>query len=566
MKPTTNMIWHICKKDLKLLWPFVLGAAGIQVTSAGLCYAMDHIRVSEALLNISNLLQLGALLASALLIATVVHQDAIPGVRQDWLVRPLSRRDLLLAKVLFVLLLVHGPILLTDTMEGLLNGFPVGQSLTAAASRSLYLLIGLSLPVLAFASLTRNMAELVIGAVLGSLGFVLFKLFINLINSYGEIGPVMATGLSWIRESVMFAVAVVGSSTVLAIQYFRRKTIRARWLMAVAGFVFLLGHTVPWHFAFAVEQQLSPNPGAGRAIKATFDPIGSKFRLPEGMNHNNLFRAGGLTRDEASTIYLPIRVAGLAESTVLNADRAEVLLTTSDGKMVYHGRADDLLVRKDSNLEPVSFNIGLRRIGWREIGPADMAVPKNFVPGGGEALVYQGLPIPRHLYERIKDQPLRLEINYSLTLLDSSSYSIPALGGDMLIPKFGHCRTQMDDDGDDVQLRCVQAGGESNCVAFFLEHAPSGRRNPIRFGCWPNYSPYSAQYTPDSLTRFEGAVPFRDLAGLAKYPVDAAKLPESRVVLRIYQPQEHFTRRLVIPEIHLSDWESLEHDRAVASR
>src|SRR2546429_8439391 len=107
MKPTTNMIWHICKKDLKLLWPFVLGAAGIQVTSAGLCYAMDHIRVTEALLNISNLLQLGALLASALLIATVVHLDAIPGVRQDWLVRPLSRRDLLLAKVLFVLLLVH---------------------------------------------------------------------------------------------------------------------------------------------------------------------------------------------------------------------------------------------------------------------------------------------------------------------------------------------------------------------------------------------------------------------------------------------------------------------------
>src|SRR5437016_10153378 len=98
-------------------------------------------------------------------------------------------------------------------MEGLLNGFPVGQSLTAAASRSLYLLLGLSLPVLAFASLTRNMAELVIGAVLGSLGFVLFKVFINLINNYGEIGPVMATGLSWIRESTMFAVAVVGSST-----------------------------------------------------------------------------------------------------------------------------------------------------------------------------------------------------------------------------------------------------------------------------------------------------------------------------------------------------------------
>src|SRR5437660_11838534 len=135
MKPTTNMIWHICKKDLQLLWPFVMGAAGIQVTSAGLCYAMDHIRVTEALLNISNLLQLGALLASALLIATVVHLDAIPGVRQDWLVRPLAGRDLLLAKVLLVLFLVRGLVLLTATMEGCLKGFPVAESLTAAASR-----------------------------------------------------------------------------------------------------------------------------------------------------------------------------------------------------------------------------------------------------------------------------------------------------------------------------------------------------------------------------------------------------------------------------------------------
>src|SRR5437763_14665405 len=112
--------------------------------------------------------------------------------------------------------------------------------------------------------------------------------------------------------------------------------------------------------------------------------------------------------------------------------------------MVYHGRADDLLVRKDSNLEPVSFNIGLRPMGWREIGPADMAVPKNVVPGSGEALVYQGLPIPRHLYERIKDQPLRLEINYSMTLLDSSHYSIPAWGGDMLRQYVGQCRAEME--------------------------------------------------------------------------------------------------------------------------
>src|SRR5260370_33604854 len=101
--------------------------------------------------------------------------------------------------------------------------------------------------------------------------------------------------------------------------------------MAIGGFLFLLGYMVPWHFAFAVQQRLSPNPGAGSVITTEFDPSGSRFRLPEGTNHNSAFsaRGAGLTSDEASTIYLPVRIRGLRESTVLNADRAEVQLTTA---------------------------------------------------------------------------------------------------------------------------------------------------------------------------------------------------------------------------------------------
>jgi hypothetical protein len=58
------------------------------------------------------------------------------------------------------------------------------------------------------------------------------------------------------------------------------------------------------------------------------------------------------------------------------------------------------------------------------------------------------------------------------------------------------------------------------------------------------------------MTRFGAGLPFHDPSGLAQYPVDGSQLAESRVVLRIYQPLDHFTRRLVIPEIRLKDWES----------
>jgi len=33
-------------------------------------------------------------------------------------------------------------------------------------------------------------------------------------------------------------------------------------------------------------------------------------------------------------------------------------------------------------------------------------------------------------------------------------------------------------------------------------------------------------------------------------------LPKSQVVLRLYEPQDHFTRQVIIPAISLRDWES----------
>jgi hypothetical protein len=54
--------------------------------------------------------------------------------------------------------------------------------------------------------------------------------------------------------------------------------------------------------------------------------------------------------------------------------------------------------------------------------------------------------------------------------------------------------------------------------------------------------------------RFGRNLPFHDPTGLAHYPVDGSQLAESQVVLRSYQPLDHFIRRLVIPEIRLKDW------------
>src|SRR4029453_3618761 len=108
------MVRHILKKDWQLLWPLVAALTALQILLAFARYRAGHFlnglpTVPAAFLE---------LLAAATLIVLVVHEDPVPGVRQDWLVRPIPRRDLFFAKLLFVFLLGRG--------AGGGAGFPAG--------------------------------------------------------------------------------------------------------------------------------------------------------------------------------------------------------------------------------------------------------------------------------------------------------------------------------------------------------------------------------------------------------------------------------------------------------
>jgi hypothetical protein len=131
------MIWHIFKKDWRLLWLFAIccGALHFVLNATRLSlgrfyqarFALANLDSSSFLpgrrLFLGSGLPLIALLGSAFLIVAIVQQDAIPGLRQDWLVRPIWRRDLLVAKLVAVLVMVQAPIFLADLAEALATGF-----------------------------------------------------------------------------------------------------------------------------------------------------------------------------------------------------------------------------------------------------------------------------------------------------------------------------------------------------------------------------------------------------------------------------------------------------------
>jgi hypothetical protein len=59
---------------------------------------------------------------------------------------------------------------------------------------------------------------------------------------------------------------------------------------------------------------------------------------------------------------------------------------------------------------------------------------------------------------------------------------------------------------------------------------------------------------PDVISQLTVGLRFRDPQGLMQYPVDGSRLAATRVRVTSYRPVAHFTRRLVIPDIHLSEW------------
>ena len=524
------MAWHIFNKDVRLLWRLAVGVSLVHFVAVAGMFRLGHFDYDPLfgapLLQLFHLL---AFLSTGFLIIAVVHQDAIPGVRQDWLVRPIHRRDLLLAKFLFVLVLAQSPIFLADLTEALASGFPLSQSLAAAASRSMYLLFSFSLPILIFATLTRNVTEVVIGGLLAFAGYVGFQVLWHALS--GDMNFVIgvgntAAGITWITESLQLLLFALGAIVILRLQYWRRKTGVARWLAVGVAVFCLLTQRLPWQSAFAMERSLSQNPIAAKDISVAFDPDLGKFRRPSGLSLEATGERLALRAAGMRSLSLPLHLSGLPADTVLKSDRSDAHLIGLDGNASSISKSTDFEIRNEGS-------------------------------GNSEAHVWQGLYVPSSTYNRIKDQPIRLEIDYSLTLLTlSTSHAISALNGDQRMVGVGWCKTKMNDAESDIRLMCLQAGKAPSCATAFLEYMPSGQRNPEVSSCAADYAPFfRGSLINDALSRFRTNLPFRDPNGLVHYQVDAPKLAESRIVVRTYGAVDHFTRRLVIPAIRLRDWQ-----------
>jgi hypothetical protein len=522
------MIWHIFKKDLRLLWPLVLIVALAEALDDTMWAMVGIFLEPISLRRIAANLSVGLVIGIVALIVSTVHQDALPGDRQDWLVRPIRRRDMILAKILFVLLAVHAPYLLMDLAHGMSLGFSFWDSLSAAFSRSLHLLWVISLPVLAIAAVTSTLVEVVGALMVIVLVLIAFITVMQLFTPAFAEHTFSAMSNHWLMLQLWSAGGLLAALVVIPLQYFRRMTMPARGI-ALGTLLFLpfLTAAIPWSSAFAFEQWFSPDPGTARPIAIAFDPSLGRIALKPGMPKKE------------NSVWLPIRLSGLQSNAIVLNDRTIVRIIGQGGAILYSGLSvgDDVTTGS-----AVSF--------------IDAFPPK--ASSGDTVGNHQFIILPRKVYESVRSQPVRLELDYwfSLSHLEGSD-AIPALNGGRQIAGLGQCRTRLDDDGDEIVLACVRTTHlPIACNALVLENAVTGQQNPLRNFCDTGWLPDNAHYIPNALDYALFDLPLRDPQGVAKYPVDSAQLAQARVSVKTYKPIARFTRHLVIPEIRLGDWEA----------
>lgn len=490
------MIWHIFKKDWKLLWWQALAVVALATGSILADLRNGYFGGADPTTTRAEMaFGVLAFVAGLFLVTELIQLDPIPGGAQDWLVRPVKRIDLILAKILFIVLALEAPMLVVTVVTELAQGFTPGTSLSGAAMDALSTTLLVGLPALAFASLFRGVTETVAATFAVVLALMAGGFFLMGKANFPLVGPASGTDVQWVADVSESTVYFLGAVAVLAIQYLRRWTTRARWVAAVVFALARLAPLMPWQTAFAVQQRLAPAHGAAASVALAFDPA-----------------AGGASPVSC----IPLTVSGLPAHSWLNVDSLSASLIDAKGSVIWKTRLSESA--KDSSSP---FNSMRGRYGC------------------------QPVPMEASDIKRFADAPaLRVRLDYSLTLFGvDKTYAMPTAtssDSDQILPDVGRCRTKV---GERVDLGCLTQQPPT-CAMAFLEDKTTGTRSPPVYSCAPDYDPWTGGDVSNWGSGL--SIPWRNLTD--------QKINNWQFVLRTYKPLDHFSRQITTPEIKLRDW------------
>lgn len=392
-----GQILHIFRKDVRHHWPEILLC---QAALAAYCWNevrswSERPRFSFSFNTLSTAIGVLLPLTWGFFVFRLVQSESLVGDRQFWITRPYEWKKLLAAKILLVLAVISLPLLMAGAWLLARAGFSPAPHLVGLLWMQLLLLQFPLLPLLAFAAVTRNLAQ-------GLLALLAVLLFIAGNVAFEEL--LRDTGMSFdIDDWLLSAIVVIVCLAALGLQYGRRNTKASRLWLASGALVMAL---FPLANGYVNRgKDLYPLPSGGPSFQAGLQTVA--LSAPKEAPEKN----------EAVSIGVPVQAWGLPPDSLARVRGVRLALQAPDG---FHW---------DSGWQGYSTLLGPKENQWRQ----------DFTMSYKE-------------YERLRSVPLKAHVAIALEVLRERDFaSTSVASSEFNVPRVGRCRVW---ENDLATLRC----------------------------------------------------------------------------------------------------------------
>jgi len=455
----------ILVKDVRCLLPLVLFTA--------LLFLADALIVRLELLPLWSTWGAAVLLVAFIVMIFAVFQlDSPASFTEDWLCRPLRKRELLGAKIALVLLTVYVPHAIGTLIADLSLGFPVSEVLLDALllPDELFLLL---LPVMMLvAIITRTFVQ--------AFG-VLIAIFIAVAvlptpfirdpepHTLG-LDELLQAGMVWLATAPARIVSVVLVVLGVWLVYWRRNLIVARVLLAVivvaTYLMFLLPMKVlPWNSTFALQQASGPAPPTD-AARITLRS--SRACFPAAMRANQ------------------------STDVAFAAARGALKPWNEEGLVNAGANAVAFLTAVEVRGLPLDWRVKLAYVQanyFADGAPIASLRPATFITdGNGGATLNHYWMLPEDTLQKLQGRNPQLELSYSLALLEPRDHRLPTDGKRHSLPGLGWCSATVNEATSRIEVDCFSALTHPTQISAQLDEIPASR---VFDG--PNFAPEWAQ-------------------------------------------------------------------------
>ena len=416
-----------------------------------------------------------SLLTGLLLVLSVTLQDPAVSLVHDWQTRPIGRLDLLLAKLIFLGLVIVAPTVVIGFLASLFSGHSPLESLLRATSVESWWVLLLTPFVFMVAFISRSLLNAfsnIIGALLLMMipGAFLPPVPLNP-DSVGD--DQVTNGIFWILVYPGGVALLLLCLGVYWLQYSRKQ---AAWaiMASLAGLLVTVGL-----IAASVSMPLWPvlTAAQARVVNGARADAQERVIVEEVFG---CFPAAGIGGDGEFALNAQ-SVLGAGEWSDFRLDRAGAGAVTfatnaAVGGLPKDWRAVMLHAKATYEAESISGPVVLKPGTYRNANP--------FGTSDNVTTHYWLLP-EGELQQLKEDESTALTLDYTLALLSPHQQQLSTDNVRRYLSGIGYCSAQVDAAKNEVNVDCFKRGAQPALLAAELVHVPASRVDSVA----TNFSP-----------------------------------------------------------------------------